>query len=196
MRRLLLVLIALLLAVPCFGQDDHFYVNFKKKAAAGGVSPGFVGDNTATSAGDASPGAEPYSNKAVYSCYSATTSGTIGYLHALMNTSAAGNFNMALYSSDLSTKLADGSLTVGPGTGRLTITLDATVEITESTTYCIALGASNDDYWKSAAANVVGTHVYEDSSYTVADSMPASMTQDADLQTHYRLIAWGDNSGS
>jgi hypothetical protein len=196
--KILIAIVALLIAV-CVATPSFAFGPFGMTGAppaGGGGAVGFVGDNTASSAGDGSPGTEPYSNKAVYSCYAATTTGTVSYIHALTTASASGSYNAAIYSSDLGTKLAEGNLTAGPGTGRINITLDSPISVDSGTTYCIAFGSSDDGYWKLGCANVIGTHVYEDSSYTVGDSMPTSMTQDADLLTHYRLILWADGSSS
>ncbi len=134
-----------------------------------GGSAGFVG-SSATPTSNATGGG----SGAVVATYTANTSGTISYAHIYVAEAASSNFNIAIYSSDGQTKLAESDLTLVNNGAWTTLTLDTPITITASTDYVIALGSSNDTYWQVGRTSGSGTFYYGQT-YITADIMPSTV---------------------
>lgn len=156
------------------------------------VVKGFVGNESGSQDGTDTISAIDVGS---YTCFSATTTGTVTYIHALV-VSAGNTYNAAIYNSARDTKLGDGTLTTGPGTGQINIALDSGVSVTQGTTYCLSIGSHTDSYWQVRATNNVSYTVRQATSYTVGDSMPTTLPTGSTTQQYYELIIWADGDAT
>lgn len=157
------------------------------------TSDGFVGNSAAsTSSGNSSS-----SNESQYQLFEATTSGTISYCHAEVADIDGASVNIAIYSSDVSAKLADGTLTNVVGSPAVVdVTLDNPITVASGASYFLNIGAPVDAFWRVNYTAGTGIVYYYDVPTTVGDSMPDPMSTGGTLKTNSSLRIWCDNTPS
>jgi len=179
------LLIFLLLIIPSVCFADGLVLGWP---AAGGS--GFVGNENGSVDSVATGSAI---DQGFESCYSAATTGNVTYIHA--KTDMETGSNAAIYSSDRTTKLGDGTMT-SSSAGQINVQLDSPVSITQGTTYCLVVGSHVDDYYEMSVTNLVGNPVRIMDPFTIGDTMPASYTAGSINQEFYGLIIWADDSAT
>lgn len=159
------------------------------------VSDGFVGNNgTPDECGDQT--GYPSNDKGIWDSFSATTSGQISYVHVYLQYAAtASDYNVAIYDSSGTTKLADGTLqNAGSAATWYHFQLDTPINIVSGTTYILAIGSKTDDYY-TQGDTYSGNGLSYDTSYDVENSMPASISADG-TNANFNLSIYADNSAT
>lgn len=134
-------------------------------------------------------------NQLFFTTYTVVDEGTISECDVFIGNGTGSNFNVAIYSSDGQTKLAESDLQVAGATGMHNFILDSPVDIEVGTDYRLAVGTSDDGNWYLNYQNVtVGFNVYYDNvGSTVGDTMPATCDISGTLQADDSLLIRFDN---
>jgi len=159
-------------------------------AGSSGDTAGFVGNNGAV---DTLAG-QNWSNFALWQPFTATSTGTIGYIHFWIG-GFTGQANVRIATSD-GTLIKDGVLTsIDADYEWKTIALDSTTTITAGTTYRLGFGLATGDTWMQPGEVQSGSGTrYWDTSYAVGNDMsavPAADSQDGSDD----LAIYADNTG-
>ncbi|MDA8113516.1 MAG: hypothetical protein M0Z43_02150 [Acidithiobacillus sp.] len=200
MNRKLLCLTAILLCAILIASLAWAGKLRRGGGVAATVANGEVGNKAGAVDDTPSPTSYPGNDQGLSSCFEATASGQISYIHAYLGYSSGSTgqqYNAAIYDATGSTLYRDGSLSDGGGTipGRTTIALDSPYTITSGTTYCLSFGAHNSpDGWNIGATYQVGANVYYDATYTVGATMPATVDVTTVKTSGEILRLWATNT--
>ena len=180
----LFILLFILITCPAFAGTTII----KKKATS---SPGAVGSSTRTQEG----GEVCSATVGAYQDYPATATGNVNRICFYVESFTSGAlYNVAIYNSDGSTRLGDGTLTTGFTNNAVNcISLDSPVAVTVATVYRLAVGSSDDSYWLLGTDNDVSGAPYVRSgvTFTTGDTMPSTMTGGTQVQ-YYKGIIYAD----
>lgn len=163
------------------------------------VSNGEVGNKSGTNDDTVTPNTYPGNDQGLIGCFSAGTSGTIGYIHARLASSSGSTgqqYNGAIY-SDTGTLIADGTMRDEPGTvpGTISFQLDSSTTVTQGSTYCLIVGAHNSpDGWSLSSTNIPGSNTYHDTTFTVGNTMPSSADVTTNRISNYVPRIWATNT--
>lgn len=170
MKKIIIVLLSCLIAsISCASTTI-----IKKKAAAGS---GFVG-YYATATDDAEVTGTNMSVIMPNTPYAmlAYSSGTITYIHAYLDyVDSNSHFNVAIYNSTGTTKLAESQLTPAVSGNYTTFALDSPVTITESHGYILRIGSSDDSSWRIKLTAVADIDAGINLTGTISDTMPTTI---------------------
>ena len=200
MKRLLIILLILLFSGSSFAGPGAIKAVIAAKRGAGGSLGGEVGNKSGATDDTATPPSYPGNDQGLSGCFAASQSGDISYIHVYQEYSSGTTgqqYNAAIYTSDGTTLLRDGSLSNEGGTipGRTSIALDSSYTISQGTTYCLSFGAHNSpDSWNIGATTASGINIYIDTTYTVGASMPASVDVTTVRNSNESLRIWATNT--
>ena len=161
-------------------------------AGSSGDTAGFIGSSPTDSREVLRSG--DLGDTATWQTFTATASGTIGYMHTFIN-GCTGGVNMAIYTSG-GTLLGDGSITILDATYEWkTVQLDSAVSITAGTDYRLAIGFDTADSWvQTTAVTDGGGAIHYDNSYTITNDMSATPAGYISDSTN-DLAIYADNTG-
>lgn len=171
------------------GNNNNESAVIAAKNRGGGVTNGLIGYS-----GSSVDTGYLGSDDAAFTDFETTTAGTVSYIHANLKI-ASGDFNVAIYSSDGLTKLAENSLTtISADDTWAHFELDSPLVIAESTTYRILVGSKTDSNWGVNWGDS-GT-VQKEDAFDVEDTMPATATSDQQLSGSRALLIYADNNAT
>lgn len=197
MKRILITAIIMLAWASAWAGSTTVVVGQGKVVVA---ANGEIGNKAGANDSSVSPNTYPGNDQALTCCFSASASGDISYIHVVMGYSSGTTgqqYNVAIYSSDGTTLLGDGTLSSeGSGTPvRTSIALDEPVAITSGTTYCLSFGSHNSgDGWSVHYTTQAGQTTYYDSSYTVGNTMPSTVDVSTTKEASSMLRIWATNT--
>lgn len=156
------------------------------------VSNGFVGNNDPDSDNSDSSGLG--SNEIGFSLFTASTSGTISYMHGqLLGVTTSGR--MAIYDSSLNLLAQTGDLSWDNG-NQVNAALLTPIQITSGVQYYLAAAVGTDSFWQFDGKS--GGTLYEDTDgwAGAGTSMPNPIVNDRTEDSNFTPRIWADNRAS
>lgn len=190
MKKLFLVLCVL--AFATFVQAGN--VNTLGLVGSAAPASGMIGNN-AVSTGNIST-TTTYEDRCLFYTTTTTTAGVVTYAHVETSGMANGtSIFIAMYSSDLSTKLAEGSVAWGGGDGVAHIQLASSFTLVAATAYVLAVGTDTaSDYYTVKALAATGIPTYQDSAWVAEIPLPGSITEDVERIANASPRLWFTNT--